>query len=50
MRKFAAELGIVSTLAYSVKQASANLNPLTPNPSKWSNTLKQFVNNGRRIV
>ena len=26
------------------------LNPLSTNPTKWSNTLKQFVGNIRRIV
>ena len=25
-------------------------NPLSPNPTKWSNTLKQFIGNSRRIV
>ena len=28
----------------------AKVNPLRSNPSKWSNTLKQFVGNSRRIV
>ena len=27
-----------------------NLNPLSANPTKWSNTLKQFVGKSRRIV
>ena len=27
-----------------------NLNPLSANPTKWSNTLKQFVGICRRIV
>ena len=27
-----------------------HLNPLSANPTKWSNTLKQFVGNSRRIV
>ena len=26
------------------------INPLSANPTKWSNTLKQFVGNSRRIV
>ena len=26
------------------------VNPLSANPTKWSNTLKQFVGNSRRIV
>ena len=26
------------------------LNPLSANPTKWSNTLKQFVGKSRRIV
>ena len=26
------------------------LNPLSANPTKWSNTLKQIVGNNRRIV
>ena len=26
------------------------INPLSDNPQKWSNTLKQFVSNSRRIV
>ena len=25
-------------------------NPLSANPTKWSNTLKQFVHNSRQIV
>ena len=29
---------------------SVSLNPLSPNPTKWSNTLKQFVGCCRRIV
>ena len=29
---------------------SLNLNPLSANPRKWSNTLKQFVGKSRRIV
>ena len=27
-----------------------DLNPLSANPTKWSNTLKQFVGNSRRVV
>ena len=27
-----------------------NINPLSANPTKWSNTLKQFVGFCRRIV
>ena len=27
-----------------------NFNPLSANPTKWSNTLKQFVGNSQRIV
>ena len=28
----------------------AKVNPLSSNPSEWSNALKQFVGNSRRIV
>ena len=28
----------------------AGLNPLSVNPTKWSNTLKQFVGNSQVIV
>ena len=28
----------------------SDLNPLSANPTKWSNTLKQFVGKSRRIV
>ena len=31
-------------------QFHLNINPLSANPTKWSNTLKQFVGNSRRIV
>ena len=27
-----------------------NINPVSANPTKWSNTLKQFVSNSRRIA
>ena len=27
----------------------ATINPLSGNPTKWSNTLKQFVGNSRRV-
>ena len=33
-----------------VLQHKAQFNPLSTNPAKWSNTLKQFVGFGRRIV
>ena len=29
---------------------ASNVNPLSANPTKWSNTLKQFVGSSRRIV
>ena len=32
------------------KLLSQNLNPLSANPTKWSNTLKQFIGNGGQIV
>ena len=32
------------------KKSHTQLNPLSANPIKWSNTLKQFVGNSRRIV
>ena len=32
------------------KMGFQNLNPLSANPTKWSNTLKQFVGKCRRIV
>ena len=27
-----------------------NINPLSANPTKWSNTLKEFVGNSQRII
>ena len=33
-----------------VKGLRVDFNLLSPNPIKWSNTLKQFVVNSRRIV
>ena len=29
---------------------STRINPLNPNPTKWSNTLKHFVGKSRQIV
>ena len=34
----------------TVKIKMGSSNPLSANPTKWSNTLKQFVGNRRRIV
>ena len=31
------------------KLLSQNYNPLSANPTKWSNTLKQFIGNGGQI-
>ena len=32
------------------KNSSLSFNPLTANPTKWSNTLKQFVGFYQRVV
>ena len=33
-----------------LKTKSSRFNPLSANPTKWSNTLKQFVGKSQRIV
>ena len=33
-----------------VRNANSDFNPLSANPTKWSNTLKQFVGCSRNIV
>ena len=47
MRLFLLNLGTVSLQTRNILQKSLNeiLNPLSANPTKWSNTLKQFVGN-----
>ena len=39
-----------STLKTSHESSVFIVNPLSANPTKWSNTLKQFVSNSRKIV
>ena len=34
---------------YRPQRKVSTINPLTANPTKWSNTLKQFFSNSRRI-
>ena len=31
-------------------RVKSKVNPLSPNPTKWSNTFKQFVDNNQPIV
>ena len=38
------------TAIFTHHALSEHLNPLSTNPTKWSNTLKQFVDFFRRIV
>ena len=42
----------IATFQNRKKKSETNLfyNSLSANPTKWSNTLKQFVGNSRRIV
>ena len=42
--------GKAASLALGGKIEKTEVNPLSANPTKWSNTLKQFVGNSRRIV
>ena len=35
----------VSNMKGSSSNSASNINPLGANPTKWSNTLKQFVGN-----
>ena len=39
-----------SSIEISITDVWQDLNPLSANPTKWSNTLKQFVGKSRRIV
>ena len=38
------------SLGYSVFSINIKFNPLSANPTKWSNTLNQFVGKYQRIV
>ena len=42
--------GIDVKMDGSVLEEKSSCNPLRTNPTKWSNTLKQFVSKSRRIV
>ena len=48
IRKFLREY--FERVHFLVKRQIWSLNPLSANPTKWSNTLKQFVGNSWRIV